>query len=459
MSGHTRAPGIEGVVLWRGDAAYDRAWAGVLWNEVRPERYPDVIVRAASERDVPAAVGLARSHGLRVAVRAGGHSWCGSPLRDGGMLLDLSALRGWDIDSASATATVQPGVIGSELALELGRRDLAFPAGHCPSVALGGYLLSGGLGWNSGLWGPACASVRGIEAVTADGEAVRCDAEENPDLFWAARGAGPGFFAVVTAFRLRLYPRPSSVMTTSYVLPLTYAEQAARWAAEAAHRLPPNVELSFVLGTADPSLTAEVPRPKVVIVAATAFAGTEQEAVLALEPLRDCPFAGSALARQTAEPSPLDALYSNAGTVFLAGHRYAADTLWSDADYGTLLTRLGSMMTAAPSDKSLVLAPVAPVGRDEDLTADMAFSALGESYVVPYAIWDEPAGDDANFRWLRDAMRAVEPFGTGHYIAEADLTADASRAQRSYVPEDWERLRKVRAEYDPEGVFHSYLTP
>ncbi|MEU6083496.1 FAD-binding oxidoreductase [Streptomyces sp. NPDC047108] len=460
MSGRSQAaPGIEGEILWRGDRGYDHAWDGVLWNRFRPQRFPEAIVRAVSERDVPAAVALARSRGLRIAMRAGGHSWCGSPLRDGGMLLDLSRLRRWDIDTASATATVQPGVIGSELAMELMHRELAFPAGHCASVALGGYLLSGGLGWNSGLWGPACASVEEVEVVTAEGETVRCNADEHPDLFWAARGAGPGFFGVVTSFRLRLYPRPSSVMTTLYVLPLAETGPAVRWAVEASHRLPPNVELSFFLGTADPSLAKDGPPPRAVTVSATAFADSDREAAAALEPLRDCPFASRALSRQIAEPTPLDTLYGASSEAWPAEHRYAADTLWSDAPFETLLTRLATAVEAAPTDKALVLAPVAPVGRKRELTADMAFSALGESYVVPFAVWDDPAEDEANIRWLRETMRSVEPLGTGHYIAETDLTADASRARRSYAPEDWDRLQKVRAAYDPQGVFHTYPAP
>src|SRR4051794_513110 len=104
MREHTQPPGIEGALIERGDARYANAWARALWNELKPERYPDVIVQAASERDVPQAVKLARSRGPRVAVRAGGHSWCGSPLRDAGMLLDLSRLRRREVDTASATA-------------------------------------------------------------------------------------------------------------------------------------------------------------------------------------------------------------------------------------------------------------------------------------------------------------------------------------------------------------------
>ncbi|MFB7667092.1 FAD-binding oxidoreductase [Kitasatospora sp. NPDC056138] len=457
MSEHGGSSGIEGALVHRGDPGYEALWAGELWNDLRPQRYPDVIVRAAGERDVAQALRLARSRGLRVAVRAGGHNWWGSPLRDGGMLLDLAGLRRWEIDADSATATVQPGAIGSEFAAELARHGLAFPAGHCPSVALGGYLLSGGLGWNSGLWGAGCASVQEITAVTAGGETVMCTEDEHPGLFWAARGAGCGFFAVVTGFRLRLYPRPAALATTSYVFPLTAVEPVARWAVETAHELPANVELSFLLATADPPLTEDRPSAKVVTVTATAFATSHPEAVRALRPLHGCPLAERPLSRRLDEPTSLAALYEAARGLWPENHRYAADTLWSQEDHASLLAKLGDALTSAPSAKSIVLAPVSPVSQEDGLLRNMAFSPLGDSYVVPYAIWDDPARDDVNIAWLREAMHTLQPLGTGHYIAEADLTADRSRARRSFTAPDWERLQSLRAEYDPQRLFFSYL--
>lgn len=90
----------------------------------------------------------------------------------------------------------------------------------------------------------------------------------------------------------------------------------------------------------------------------------------------------------------------------------------------------------------------------------MAFSVPGESYLVGYAIWDDPAADEANSEWLREAMAAANPSGRGgHYIAEADLEADAGRARRSYAPADWDRLQELKLKWDPENVFHSYLAP
>ncbi|MFK4227051.1 FAD-binding oxidoreductase [Streptomyces sp. NPDC019890] len=459
MSRQRQARRIEGELVQRGDADYAAVRASMVWNGLKPDRFPEVIVRAASERDVPGAIALARSRGLRIAVRSGGHSWCGSSLRSDGMLIDLSRLRRCDIDMASATATVQPAVTGGELAAELVARGLSFPTGHCGSVAVGGYLLSGGLGWNSGALGPACRSVYEMEAVTADGEVVRCSEDENPDLFWAARGAGPGFFAVVTGFRLRLHRIPGAIMSFTHAFPLAYVEEVSNWATETAQELDPTVELTLVLATAAPHMTKQRPRPKVITVAATAFADSGDQAVQALRPLENCPFADRSLFREAYEPTSPAALYEASSDLWPAENRYAADTLWSDADFGTLLARLSDAVDSAPSDKSLVLAPVSPASHDDDLLRDMAFSVLGESYVVPYAIWDDPAEDDINTRWLREAMSAVEPLGTGHYIAEADLTAGATRAERSFTTSDWQRLQALRAQYDPEGVFHSYLTP
>ncbi|KAB1144258.1 FAD-binding oxidoreductase [Streptomyces luteolifulvus] len=450
---------IEGAVVRRGDPAYDGVWAEMLWNDLKPQRFPDLIVRVASDRDVPAAVRLARSEGHRIALRSHGHSWCGSPLRDGGMLIDLSALNGCEIDPVSRTATLQPALSGREFVAALAPYGLAFPAGHCGPVALGGFLLSGGLGWNSGALGPAAASVRAVEVVTADGTALTCSLHENPDLFWAACGAGPGFFAVATRFHVTLHALPTAVAETTYVFPLADVEPVTRWATTAARRLPANVEASFMLATASPDITAATERPKVISFTGTAFARTREEAVRCLQPLRACPFAERALFQKTDEPKTFEDLYGTSSDFWPRGHRNVVDTLWSDTALDILLPALAAQVAEAPSEQSLVLAPLWPASRDRTLSLDMAFSVLGENYIAPFAIWDDPAEDAANIRWLRDTMRTVEPYGTGHYIAEADLTADATRARRSYTPDDWERLRALKAAHDPENVFHTYLTP
>ncbi|MET9585718.1 FAD-binding oxidoreductase [Streptomyces sp. NPDC006539] len=459
MPERTPAGLFEGTLLRRGDPGYDRARADAVWNGLTPERFPEVILQGAAERDIPLALAWARAQGLRVSTRSGGHNWSGSQLRDGGLLIDLSRLRHCSVDPVSVTAEVGPAITGTDLVEALAPHDLAFPVGHCPSVAMGGFLLSGGLGWNSRAWGPACADVLEIRAVTADGRTVICNETENADLFWAARGAGPGFFAVVTGFRLGLHPHPAAIMTTGLTFPLADVERVTGWAVRTARDLPSNVETALVLAASGEATATAPPGPRITV-GATAFAATRDEALAALEPLGASPFAGQALSRQLPEPTSFASLHDGAARAWPSAHRYAADTLWSAESYETLMTRVAGVLARAPSGKSLVLAPVQPVSPDPELLRNMAFSAPGESYLTCYAVWDDPAADEANTGWLRETMATADPSGRGgHYIAEADLEADADRARRSYAAADWVRLQELKLKWDPDDVFHSYLAP
>ena len=136
--------GIAGRVFRRGDAGYEDARCAAVANGRKPRRFPDVIVQAASDADVIAAVRLAKRKGHRIGVRSGGHSWAGAFLRDGGMLIDLSRMNAFTIDVDARMASVQPGLIGTDLNRALRKHDLFFPTGHCKTVGLGGFLLQGG---------------------------------------------------------------------------------------------------------------------------------------------------------------------------------------------------------------------------------------------------------------------------------------------------------------------------
>ncbi|MFI9257769.1 FAD-binding oxidoreductase [Streptomyces sioyaensis] len=455
-------PEVAGTLIRRGDAGYETARSRAVWNALLPERFPEAVMRATSEADVAHAVRYARAHGLRVSLRSGGHNWSGSPLRDGSLLLDLSGLRECRLtpatDTAPATVTVEPAATGQELVAFLTPQDLAFPVGHCPSVAVGGFLLSGGLGWNSRAWGASCADVLEIRAVTADGRTVTCSEREHPELFWAARGAGPGFCAAVTRFRLALHPHPASIMATSLTFPMAELARVTEWTERTARGLPPYVEVAFVLQPAEPA--ADGAPGLRITVGATAFAATQREALQALEPFADCPFGELAVTRQPPAPTSFAALHEGAAVLWPPLHRYAADTLWSPESYATQLGRIADVVARAPSGKSLVLSPVQPVSPDPALLRNMAFAPLGESYLVCYGVWEDPDADDANAQWVRDVMAAADPQGDGpHYIAEADLEADAARPRRSYAPATWDRLQEVKAQWDPDNVFHSYLAP
>ena len=450
---------IEGPVVWRGDAQYEPTRQGMLWNALKPARFPEAIVSAASEADVVAAVELARSRGLQVAVRAGGHSWVGSPLRDGTLLIDLSSLRELAIDEGARTAAVQPAVTGSKLAEKLGARSLAFPVGHCPSVAISGFLLSGGLGWNTGAWGPACMSLQAIDVVTPDGELVHADEDQNAELLWAARGAGPGFPGVVTRFHLALQPLPRAITSSTYVYGLSELDAVAEWASEVVNSLPPTVELTLLVAPAPTDMDAEA---RALIVAATAFEDSAERAAEALTPLEGSPVLDRALARQVNEPSPFDVLFRDFGGLWREGRRFASDNAWADADFTDILPRLRDHLRGAPSPDSFAFAVVGPEPAEdapEEELPDMAFSMVGRSFVSCYAMWEDEGDDTANQHWLPSVMAALEPLAIGHYLAETDLTAADSRAERSFAQPNWGRLQELRRKVDPKGVFPSYLTP
>ena len=456
MSGLETLGNLDGSVVWRGDKDYEPTRRSMLWNERKPSRFPELIVTAASEEDVVGTVRFARSRGLKIAVRAGGHSWCGSPLREGGVLIDLSQLRELSVDPASRTARLQPGVTSRELASALAEHELAFPVGHNGHVGMSGFLLSGGLGWNSGQWGPACLSIRELEVVMADGRLVSADEDRNAELFWAARGAGPGFCGVVTRFHLRLYTLPKAITASTYIYTLEDSEDVSRWAAEARTALPPTVALTLLVATAPPELASE-PDEKVVILTGTAFVDSWDEASRALALLDGCPVRDRCLLRQVNEPTSLDAVYDREDASWPAGHRYASDNLWSNADLTEVVARIREHVVRAPSPKSLVLVSMPPIPPQVAQLNETAFSMLGRTLVGCYSVWEDEADDEANIDWLRSAMEALEPLAVGHYVAETDLLADPSRPARSFSRDAWERLTTLRGRLDPQGIFHPYL--
>ena len=185
---------LTGRLLLRGDDGYEEARVGRIFNARRPDRFPAAVLEAADDDDVVAGVRLARR------ARLDGQRPVGRPLLGG---LEPARRRPADrprrparpstTTRRPASSSAGPATKGAlELAPFLAERGRAFPGGHCASVGIGGYLLQGGQGWNGRAKGWACESVVAVDVVTADGELVRADAEQNADLYWAARGAGPG---------------------------------------------------------------------------------------------------------------------------------------------------------------------------------------------------------------------------------------------------------------------------
>ncbi|MEJ1965466.1 MAG: FAD-binding protein [Gammaproteobacteria bacterium] len=449
---------IAGEVVPLGSRSYVAARDAMTWNLRKSTRKPDAIVRVRSAREVCAAVRFAAAHGLKVAVRSGGHNYHNSPVRDGGLLLDLSALNGLSIDAPNLRASVQPAVKSGALVSALTPLGLAFPVGHCSDVPLGGFLLNGGVGWNGGGWGPACLSVRGVELVTASGDLVYADENHERDLFWAARGAGPGFFGVVTRYDLALQKLPKALATRGVVFDVDAIESAGDWLAELANAVPSGVEVVYLLGAnaAPPAAGAPANALSVLLVA---FADSESEAQRWLSPIDSHPAAAKVLASLPYETATLTSLQALNDADFPDGCRMAGDQCWSNSTPRQILSAVREAAVSAPSNRSFVfLSPNAIRGDLNSTAAEASFSMSASMFFGAYAFWNEAQRDAANLAWLQSAMRAVEPLATGHYVGEADLSVDPRRASRCFSAAAWQKLASLKKRYDPADVFFSYLT-
>ncbi len=445
---------ISGTVFHRGDSDYEQARRAPGWNEMKPERYPERIVQVASDDDVIETVNFAREQHMKIAIRGGGHNWCAAALQEGGILLDLSRLNGVEIDAEARVATVQPVVTNRYLAKRLAEHGLAFPVGHCPCVPLSGFILNGGFGWNAGEWGYSCFSLLSLDVVTADGNLVTASETENTELLWAARGAGPGFFGVATKYRLQLYPLPKAITTSTLMYPLEKLPEAVKWATETVNTMPSNVEFTLFLTSAPPSIAERC--EKVCILSATAFADSDEEATKALTAFATCPLTNCVM-KDLHASTPFQVLFDNADRSWPRGKRYAVDTMWSASSPLEVLTTVQEHFATAPSADSLILSSILPSSNDAPPLPDAAFSMVAPVYVACYSIWEEAEQDDANIKWLRTLMRALEPLAVGCYVGESDIAANPSQVVNSYARSNWERLQALREKYDPNGVFHSYM--
>jgi FAD/FMN-containing dehydrogenase len=214
---------LRGAVLAAPDPAYDgarRIWNGAI------DRRPAVIARCADDKDVAAAVRIAREHDLPLSVLGGGHDWGGRSLREGGVVIDLSAMRRVSVDPGTATAAVQGGARAGDVVAAAHPHGLAPVTGLVKAVGMAGLTLAGGYGLLVGAHGLALDNLLSAQVVLADGRMVAASAEENPDLFWALRGGG-GNFGVVTAMRYRVHPI-DTVLSGLVLFPLTQGRTVLR---------------------------------------------------------------------------------------------------------------------------------------------------------------------------------------------------------------------------------------
>src|SRR5919201_1295272 len=278
------AAGLRGEIVGRDHPTYEqhrKIWNGSI------DRRPALIARCAGVADVMAAVKFARKHGLRVAVRGGGHSFPGLSVADDAFLIDLSLMKGVRVDPVERTARVQAGVLLGELDRETQAFGLAAPSGIVTHTGVAGLTLGGGIGWIMRKHGLSVDQLRRVDVVTADGEFVQASADENEDLFWGIRGGG-GNFGIVTEFEFDLVPLGPTIMAGPIFWPMEDSPEVLRfwrdWVADA-----PDELMTIVVHRKAPPLpfVPEELHGKPVVMVIPCWAGDPAEGEQVIRPMRE----------------------------------------------------------------------------------------------------------------------------------------------------------------------------
>ncbi|GGI07404.1 FAD-binding oxidoreductase [Isoptericola cucumis] len=412
------------------------------------EHRPAAIVRPADTAGVARAVRFARDAGTPVSVRSGGHSVFGLGHADGALTIDLRGLEGIDVDVDGRTAWAGGGITAGAYSTAAGAHGLATPFGDTGGVGVGGITLGGGVGLLARSRGMTIDSLLGAEVVTADGEVLRVDAEQHPDLFWALRGGG-GNFGVVTRFRFAL-GEVSDVVGGVMLLPATPASVAGLVAA--ADAAPRELTMILMVMTAPPMpmIPAEW-HGRVVVMANLCWSGDLDRADAALAPVRNVAAAAGGAILDGLRTGPYAALLEGgppAGSTVAVGRTFFTDGLDEPAAAHLLgeLESVDAMMRAV--QLRVLGGAVADVADDATAYAHRGAAVLGNvAAVAPTAA--AAAGYTPWVETLADRLRGTSE---GVY-ANFALDGGPATARAAYPGTTWDRLAAVKRTYDPANVF------
>ncbi|MBT2389776.1 FAD-binding oxidoreductase [Streptomyces sp. ISL-1] len=437
---------LRGEVVRPGDPSYDEARA--IWNAAH-DRKPALVVRCAGTADVIRAVEFARSQDLPVAVRGGAHSIAGFSTCDGGIVIDLSAMKGARVDPERRRVVAQPGMTWGDLDHETQAFGLAVTGGLVSTTGISGFTLGGGVGWLVRRHGLASDNLVAADVVTADGRLVHASAEENPDLFWALRGGG-GNFGVVTSLEYELHLVGPQVLAGLIFYPAAEAQQViTRWR-DLTAEMPDELTTLVNLTTAPPLpfLPEEVHGTRVVVVAGM-YSGAIEAGEAAVRPLRTL---GTPIA-DLMGPMPYVGMQSLLDPLWTPGAHNYFTSAFIEASGTAIdaLTRL-HLTTPTPSSELHLHQLGGAFGR---IPADAtAFSQRDAGFLCNViARSPEPTGFDEHAEWARGGREEIARHGRG--AAYVNFTGDAAedKVRASYPGAVYDRLVQVKDKYDPTNLF------
>ena len=437
---------LRGPSFCPGEHGYDEARK---IHNAMIDRRPAIIAQCAGVADVIAAVKFAREHEVAASVRGTGHNVAGISLCDGGIVIDLSAMKGIHVNPMARTARAEPGVTWAELNHELQTFGLAATGGYVGETGVGGLTLGGGLGWMVRKHGCALDNLLSADVVTADGEFLTASLTENPDLFWGLRGGG-GNFGIVTSFEFQVHPA-GTVLAGLVLHPLSEARKAVLFWREYESTAAEEMSNGMVIFTAPADLPVpDVLRRQAIVGIGGVYVGRLDEAERALRPLRE--FGPPAADIYRLMP------YSTAQTM--------ADFLWPKGLYGYWKSSFLKSLSEGAIDTILDFYAKAPSPRTVIVVehdGDSAWSRVPEDATAfghrnwPYNIvvttmWADAADTEANIRWTREFWSAMQPCLADaayvNYLGEVN-----EEGVRAAYGQKYERLAALKAKYDPTNFF------
>lgn len=441
---------IAGEVMVPGDPGYDAARA--VWNAMI-DRRPAMIVRPADVDDVIAAVNHARHAGLPVSIRGGGHNVAGHATCDGGLMLDMSGMRAVTVDPEARRAKVQGGATWSDVDAATQVFGLATPGGLISDTGVAGLTLAGGIGWLRSRHGFSADNVIAFQVVTAEGALVRASADSHPDLYWALRGGG-GNFGVVVEFEFALHPCGPTVMFAAPIYPLSAGAGPIRFwrdfLADKHDRIGSLVEFSTIPESED---FPEAYWGQRCYTVAAMWAGDPDEGERVMQPLRE----QGELAADFSGKIAYCELQKLFDELFPAGEfrAYFKCHYMSEAT-DDLIDDALRIAAEAPSDATLSSIwnmGAATMAVPPDATA-IDRRGMAWMYSIDSA-WKDAADDDANIAYSRQAWEETRKYSTDGrlYLNFGGLGEEGESLVREAYGGSYDRLRKIKARYDPGNMF------
>jgi FAD/FMN-containing dehydrogenase len=438
---------LKGTASLPHDPNYDNARK--IWNAMI-DRHPALIVHCAIADDVPHALRFAREHGLEVSIRGGGHNIAGNAVCEGGLMIDLSAMKSVRVNANKKRASVGPGTTLEDFDKAVQKYGLATPVGINSTTGISGLTLGGGFGWLTRKYGMTVDNLVSADLVTADGKKCRVDQNKNADLFWAIRGGG-GNFGVVTRYEFNLHPVGPQIMAGLIVFPMAEAKQVLQQYRAFAATAPEQLNVWVVLRKAPPLpfLPAEV-HGKDVIVLPMFYAGNPAEGEKLIAPLRGfgTPYGEHIGAMPYVEwQKAFDPLLTPGARNYWKSHNF---TELRDEALGAIIEYAMKL----PSPQCEIFIGLIAGAANRVPPDAMAYPSRDAKFVLNvHARWDEAAQDQVCIDWARAFFQASKPYASaGAYVNF--MTADETDRVATAYGSNYQRLAGIKKKYDPGNVFH-----